>query len=209
MIKIKIVLIFTFLYASSLYSQSRTEAEDIFKMHLFLDKKNISRSDLSKKIVKSDSLYDSFKKNCSIKMDTLKLKSNIYLSLDGDFMFYKMTDIIYKDGLDINESWFLKIDLGLDYKYIIAINQNTGRSYRLSGFNSNDFFMFYSDIKKSYKSSKFKELRKKLFFSEYVVEDIDFECLYKGLKEESIDKEKYPCLKTSSDTFSMHQFNIK
>ena len=150
MIKIKIVLIFTFLYASSLYSQSRTEAEDIFKMHLFLDKKNISRSDLSKKIVKSDSLYDSFKKNCSIKMDTLKLKSNIYLSLDGDFMFYKMTDIIYKDGLDINESWFLKIDLGLDYKYIIAINQNTGRSYRLSGFNSNDFFMFYSDIKKSY-----------------------------------------------------------
>ena len=62
MIKIKIVFIFTFLYASSLYSQSRTEAEDILKMHLFLDKKNISRSDLSKKIVKSDSLYDSFKK---------------------------------------------------------------------------------------------------------------------------------------------------
>ncbi|KIX22023.1 hypothetical protein SY27_04940 [Flavobacterium sp. 316] len=209
MIKIKIVFILTFLCTLNLYSQSKTTAEDIFKMHLFLDKKNITRSDLSKTVVKNDSLYDSFKKNCSIKLDTLKLKSNIFLSIDGDFTFYTITDIKYSDSLNTNESWFLKIDLGYDSKYIIAINQNTGRSYRLSGFYSNDFFAFYFDIKKAYRDYNFKDLKKKLFFREYFVESIDFKCLYKGLRQNKIDKERFPCLKTCSDTFSMHQFKIK
>ena len=65
------------------------------------------------------------------------------------------------------------------------------------------------DIKKAYRDYNFKDLKKKLFFREYFVESIDFKCLYKGLRQNKIDKERFPCLKTCSDTFSMHQFKIK
>lgn len=201
---IKIILILTFLCTSDFYSQSKTDAEDIFKMHLFLDKKNISRSDLSKKIVKNDSLYNSFKKNCTIKIDTLKHTSNMLLSDNGDFIFYSIRDIQYNDSLDINESWFLKVDLSYDSKYIIAINQVSGRCYRLSGFNVNDFSAFYLEIKKAYEENNSKRLKKKLFFRGYFVEYLDFECLFNGLKKDTFDKDKFPCLKTCSDTFSMH-----
>ncbi|WP_298148856.1 hypothetical protein [Flavobacterium sp.] len=209
MIKIKVVFILTFLCALNLQGQSKTIAEDIFKMHLFLNKKNISRSDLSKTVYKNDSLYAIFKKKCFIKLDTLQLNSKIHLSIDGDFTFYKLSDISYSGSLDNNESWFLKIDFCYDAQYIIAINQNTGRNYRLSGFYVNDFFSFYNDIKKAYRDSNFKELKKKSFFKEYIVEYLDFKCLYIGLRQNKIDKEHFPCLRTCSDTFSMHKFERK
>lgn len=203
--KISIIFVLIILSTFSLYSQSKTDTNDIFKMHLFLDKKNISRSDLNKKITKNDSLYDSFSRNSLLRINTLKLKSNIFFPSDGNFTFYVIDNIEYKRGLSSDESWFLKIDLNADSKYIIAINESTGRSYRLAGFNGNDFLVFFSDISKAYKSYNFKELKISRFLKEYTVESIDFECLYKGLKNGIIDKEKFPCLKTCSDTFSLHQ----
>jgi hypothetical protein len=204
MIKLKVVFILTFLCNLNLYGQSKTKAEDIFKMHLFLDKKNITRSDLEKNVIKNDSLFDSFKKNCSIKIDTLKMYSNIYLPIDGSFKFYVISDIEYKNELSKVEMWFLKIDLNLDYKYVIAINESTGRSYCLSGFNNNDFFVFFSDISNAYRSFYFKKLKISNFLKNYKVENLDFECLYKSIKSDVIDKERFPCLKTPNDSFSIH-----
>lgn len=209
MMKINVFFILMFLSAFNLYSQSKSDAEDIFKMHLFLDKKNISRSDLNKSVVKNDSLFDSFKKNCSLKIDTLKIDTNIFLPIDGSFTFFVINDIEYKNGLSKDELWFLKIDLNIEHKYIIAINESTGRSYCLSGFNDNDFLVFFSDIGKAYKSYNFKKLRISKFLKKYKVENLDFECLYNGLKRNVIDKEKFPCLKTPSDTFNLHQYNKK
>lgn len=127
----KINIILLFLYALNLQSQSKTEVEDIFKMHLFLNKTNISRSDLNKKISKNDSLYDSFKGKCSLKIDTLKLETKFFLPNEGDFIFFTLTDIKYSEGLSHNDSWFLKIDLCHDTKHVIAINKHTGTSLSL------------------------------------------------------------------------------
>lgn len=199
-----IILVLAFLYASNLFSQSKTEVEDIFKMHLFLEKKNIYRSDLDNKISKNDSLYDSFKKSCSLKIDTLKIETDVFFPSDGDFVFFSLSDVKYNEGLTYSESWFLKIDLGYDIKYVIAINKLTGRSYRLSGFNTNDFLSFFTDISKSYKSWYFKKLKMSKFLKSYKVESLDFKCINKGLKQDVIDKDKYPCLRSCSDTFSIH-----
>jgi hypothetical protein len=209
MIKASIIFILLFLYSLNLFSQSKTNSKDIFKMHLFLDKINISRSDLDKKIVKNDSLYDIFKANVNLEIEELKLVSNLFIPKNGDFKFYILKDVFYKDDITKDDLWFIKINLSLDCKYVIAVNEYTGRNYRLSGFNNNDFFAFFYNIKESYKSVNFKKLRNSIFFKKYNVEYLDFECLYKGLKQDCIDKHKFPCLKSCSDAFSLHQFNKK
>lgn len=201
---IKHFLILFFLGISNLYSQSKTDAEDIFKMQLFLDKKNIVRSDLNKEVIKNDSLYNLFRNNIYLKIDRLKVKSNILLSNEGNFNFYIIKEINYNPELTGDKLWFLKIDNNQEYKYIIAIDELTGQSYRLSGFNSNDFFSFYNIIKREYLNANFKNLKFSYFLKNYIVDSLDFECLDRALRENSIDKDKFPCLRNSSDRFSMH-----
>jgi hypothetical protein len=197
-------LVIIFFTTISLFSQSMTDAEDIFKMHLFLDKQNISRNDIEKNVVKNDSLFNAFKKNCIIIIDTLKIEAPKYLPLDGDFTFFMIKNIDYKKDMTKSELWYLKVDFNLDYKYIIAINKETGRSYCLSGFHKNDFFIFFSDLSKAYRFFNFKKLKISFFLKNYKVENLDFECLYKGLKKREIDKDRFPCLRTPNVLIRLH-----
>ena len=89
-------------------------------------------------------------------------------------------------------------------QYVIAINPRTGRSYRLSGFNGNDFLGFLSDFKEEFKQKNKSRLSNKKFLKGYYVEGIDFNCLYKGLKAQEVDRYKYPCLIRCSDPVSIH-----
>ena len=193
------------LFIQLVFSQTSTNTVDVFKIHLFLNKSNVVRSDLKNEIVKNDSLFKVFCKETVLVLDTLKLDTDLYLPIDGQFSFYKLKEINYKNG----KNWYLDIAWCDFSSYIIAINNYTGANFRLQGFENNDFFSFFILLKKTYRTSNFKKLRNSSFFKNYKVEGLDFKCIYKGLKSDILDKEKFPCLKTPSDTFSLHQFNNK
>lgn len=201
MIKLKFTILMLFFLIAKVQSQNITSLEDIFKMHLFLDKKNIRRSDLDLPVIKNDSLYELFIENSIIKIDTLDLNSDLYLPINSQFKFYLLKDIRFKDELDKKMLWVLNIKMCENSKYIIAFNEYTGQSFKLSGFSTNDFMSFFSVIKKDYRSINFKKLRKAFFFKKYRVQFLDLECIFNSLKKE---KEFSPCLYTCEDVLKLH-----
>ena len=208
--KILILFFISLSFSHHLNAQSKTDIEDVFKMQLFLNRKNVVFRTMDTSIVRNDSLYYSFKDLISLKIDTLKLENNLSF-LEEDYKFYRVqeTGINYNRKLASDEFRYLNIGCWMNGSYIIALNQTSGISYRLMGFDNNDFLGFFSDFKEMYRKSNVKKLKVSNFFKNYKVEDLDFRCLYNGLRSKEINLEKYPCLKKCSDTFSMHQFNKK
>jgi hypothetical protein len=91
--------------------------------------------------------------------------------------------------------------------YVLCINKSTGMSYRLKGFRGNDFFSFMKDIKKGYYYLHKENLSDKDFLNKYIIEGLDFRCMYEGLKMSNPDVNKYPCLKVcdyKTVTFPAH-----
>lgn len=189
-----LILLFTF----EMFSQIETDAVSTFKMQIFMDKKSVTfESDIS---IKNDSLYNAFSDNIILKLDTLKIKGEYTLvesALSPQFKFFQLIGHSYKKKLS-------ELELKLFWVFgdkicTIAINQETGKSYRLMGFNTNDFLSFYSDYKEEFEKKQEKNLKIKKFLKDYKVEKLDFECMYKGLKNIYIDRVKYPCLARASD----------
>lgn len=201
MIKLKFTILMLFFLIAKVQSQNITSLEDIFKMNLFLDKKNIMRSDLELSIIKNDSLYELFSKNSILNIDTLDLKSDLYLPINSQFKFYLLKDIRFKSELEKKMFWVLNIKMCENSRYIIAFNEYTGQSFKLSGFSTNDFMSFFSIIKSDYRSLNFKKLRKTIFFKKYKVQFLDFECIFKSLKN---GDEFSSCLNTCEDVLKLH-----
>lgn len=187
------------------YSQLRTEAVSIFKMNLFLDKKNSDFRGMNPLVVKNDSLYKEFSNLIRLKLDTLKVYGDYNLinsSVGHNLMFFKVSvgvnnknNITYVRELTSEESQFFGFFANVFDTYVIAINQKNGKCYKLEGFGTNDFLGFLSDFKEEYNG----ELSTKHFLKNYRVEGLDFECLYKGLKSKKRDIKKFPCLTRVSD----------
>lgn len=193
--------IFIMIFSSfELFSQIKTDPISIFKMQLFLDSKNVKFKGLDTVIIKNDSLYKTFNDVVVLKLDTLTIKGEYNLTKSAfspKYKFFQLKEHSYKKELNENELQLYWI-FG-DKICSIAINQETGKSYRLLGFNTNDFLSFLSDFREDYKEKQGEKLSVKQFLKDYTVDELDFKCLYKGLNSNEIDRKKYPCLVRTSD----------
>jgi hypothetical protein len=199
-------LLFTLLLAISFesFSQDSTDAKSVFKMWLFIDKENIYIRDSSKLVIKNDSLYTLFKISIDYKIDTLENKN--FTRFGYEFYSISLNKCILLKELKYNDGQYLGMTSGLINTYIMCVNQKTGRSYRLFGFNGNDFLNFLSDVCEGFDSYPLSiaPILKKDFFNDYHIEGLDFKCLYDGLRAKKMDRKKYPCLKRCSDPISIH-----
>jgi hypothetical protein len=196
----KIILLF-FVCACSLssFAQSKIDAESIFKMQLFLDKEIVTFRGMDTIATKGDSLYKAYSEAFTVKLDTLKITGNFDYTMSvyaPHFTFYKLNKKSSIRTQNENELQFFSV-FGRENK--IAINNRTGRSYRIVGFNACDFLGFLSDYLEEYNNENKNKINVRQFLRNYHVEGVDFKCLYKGLISNMVDKKKYPCLKRPSD----------
>jgi hypothetical protein len=190
---------------SGVKAQSNVDANFLFKMWLFSDRE--SNNEFSK----SDSLFIAFSTATELKLD--KIECDLF-GISYHFYFLRLYDI--KNNKFINNVSYSRTIASNEIKnfiipvnkyigqYVISVNPKTGRSYRLSGFNGNDFLGFLSDFKEVFNQKNKSRLSNKEFLKKYYVEGIDFNCLYRGLKAKKIDKKNYPCLIRCSDPVSIH-----
>ncbi|SIT21873.1 hypothetical protein SAMN05421786_109178 [Chryseobacterium ureilyticum] len=200
----KIYLLILLFFLSFVKAQENMDLLSIFKMQLYLDK-----NDELSSCTKNDSLYFVFKKNMILKLDTLKKRGNYdliesvfapkieFYAINLSFNKNKNLDDVKK--MTKKEANCLGIFSGTFDKYILAIDNKTRRSYRIVGFNSNDFLSFLSDYLEYYNEHNDKKLTSNSFLKNYYVEGIDFKCLYNGLHSDEIDRKKYPCLQRVND----------
>ena len=198
-------------------AQLKTDPQSIFKMFLFLNRSNVSFRGMDKRVSKNDSLYKAFSEVTYLKLNKLKVLKNRFEKQTAvpEFDYYELkmydtakkdytNNVTYKRTLTSNEGQFFGVYIGGCDEYIIAINRTTGDSYRLKGFNINDFLAFFVDFKEVYTNQSYTEkgeehLNIRKFLKNYQIEDLDFECLYDGLTSKEIDRDKYPCLKRVAD----------
>ena len=213
------------LMSSSLYSQSTVDVVSIFKMQLFLDRDDFAVKEykegrlVRRGYIRNDSLYYVFSDfaNRDFKyLDTL----NIYNEYDRGYSMYKSKlafyslrdkynpeDYVLYDTTKIsrNDFYIFETWVSETVPYILAIDHASGRSYRISGFNGNDFLDFLSDFKEFYKSYNKINLSDKKILKNFNVEGIDLKCIYKGLRDKKwireertehwpVTMKKYPCL---------------
>ncbi|MDR6563428.1 hypothetical protein J2Y47_003549 [Arcicella sp. BE51] len=174
-------------------------------MQLFLDKTDSVFSGMNTSIQKNDSLYNAFSEAIDLKIDTLKVEGKYELTqsvLAPKFKFYKLSQRDFTRKLNDNE---LQLFWVFGEKYMVmAINHLTGSSYRILGFNGNDFLNFLSDYLEIYNFTNEKKLNRRSFFRSYHLEGIDLKCLYKGLQADIVERKKYPCLKRASELITIH-----
>ena len=185
-------------------SQVSTDAKAIFKMWLFLDRENIHLRNPSKTVVKDSMLFSLFDGAIDIKLDTLKSKR--FDELGYDFYLLSLNNLKILKNLNDEEEDYLLLSTGKFDTFIIGINSKTGKSYRLSGFNGNDFFSLLADITEDPNSYPIfnQKISHKYFLNNFEVEKLNFKCLYEALRSKKIDRGKYPCLKRCSDPIVTH-----
>ena len=184
------------------HAQSSTDAVDIFYMQLFLDKENIKKYNEGDQITKNYQLFTKFKNNVNLKINKLEKHNKLKGNLEFDFEFYSLTNdgLIYND-IEAERNLYINYFCN-DFTYILAINNRNGKSYRLAGFNGNDFLIFFQDLKEDYLQSNLKKLSHSHFFRSYRVDKLDFKCLYNSFVK-GRDK-YYHCRKRCSDRLSLH-----
>jgi hypothetical protein len=189
--RIVIILVFLLSQMKSIGQQS-TDGEFIFKTQLFLEKANVVN--VRGFDTKGKDLLLFFSQKVKFKLDTLQS-----YGFAGTYYFLSLS---IKEGIKYNDtiiksdsSFFLFIENGCA-NYILAVNKYNGKSYRLKGFNGNDFYNLFADINKQFEKLNLKKINIKKFLKEYRVNSVDFNCLYAALKSGEYNKERYPCLKS-------------
>ena len=171
--------------------------EFIFKSEIYFDMKGSLEQG-----VKNDSSFILFDRIVDVTLNKIKSdgfsENFIFLSLDlYDLKENRfLENIIYcKDYAYDEDKFVISINKYVE-RYILCINKSTGKSYRLYGFNGNDFFSFYRDIQDEYYFNNGKKMKYRYFLKFYKVEKIDFNCLYKSLIKAEFTS---PCLNRMSD----------
>lgn len=184
-----LILLLTFFYQG--LCQKKVDGEFIFKTQLFLEKANVTNTKYFE--TKDKSLLLFFERNIKLKLDTLQSYgfSNNYV-----FLILPMKNgVMYNDTIIKSDSSFFLFIGDNCSDYILAINKSNGKSYRLKGFNGNDFFNLFADINKRFERLNQRTITVKKFLKEYTVSTVDFGCLYNALKSGEYNLLKYPCLK--------------
>ena len=182
-------------------AQYHTDPESIFKMQLFLEKRNATLRDGDSSIVKGDSLYRAFADKTRLVLEALAVTDEYKLDLfPHDFRFYRMhLDSVRIAQSDNSEDQYIGLPSGKFAEYILAIDLMTGHSFRLGGFDQNDLHGFFDAIGEAHESNSDTRFSRKQFLRNYHVTGVDFNCLYKGLKQRKRDTKKFPCLRRVSD----------
>ncbi len=189
--KIILLLIITISFSSL----AQVNLQETFKMQLFLNKKS------SIEIINSD--FKAFSEAIVLKIDSLEVKNSLLGSLHDKFTFYKADVADIKPISQKSKPFDVSCYEG-SYYYILAINNRTGMSYRLAGFETNDFISFYNDFASLYNGINANKLKIRDFLKNFKVENLDFKCLHDALTSSNIiDRNKYPCLKKCEDFFKI------
>jgi hypothetical protein len=199
------------LILSTLFVNAQTiDNQSIFKMQIFVDKAPyVYKSDQN--IKKNDSTYFSFSNSYELKLS--KLKSNNYYQFFDDFEFLELLmydnsrkqfadNVVLKKELSEDANAFA-IGVGKGSRYVLAINQKNGKSYRLVGFNGNDFLELMRDFLDSYNSSASKKINSNDFLKKFEIKTVDLNCIAEGLLSKNADRIKYPCLVRVSDLITI------
>jgi hypothetical protein len=199
------------MHSIRLFSQSSTDAESIFKMYLFLNRPNISNYD-ENCISKNDSLYYRFSNVFRLEMDTLAI--NNYLSNKAfcpkiqyygiKLGFGEASSLRYNDTVSSKDLSCFELPFGFHREFVIAIDSVTGQSYRLQGFDTNDFTFFLSHFQKVYKENSGRRLKFRLFIKKYHVTGLDFKCLYGFNRKNNPTSNKYPCMKRVNEPIGIN-----
>jgi archaellum component FlaG (FlaF/FlaG flagellin family) len=130
--------------------------------------------------------------NINIGLDSLSTSdySSNYIKL------YKFS--LGKNSLNYDNNKF-RILFNSSYckSYVIAIDSENN-SYKLSGFQKNDILYFVNMIKKKF---NYKTSVDALKFLKNNIDDFDFDCIYKSVKEEKLDSK---CVIPCSEGISSH-----
>jgi len=193
------VFLLFILYYININGQENWNIEFIFKMQLFNDLSINAYSTDEVYLDKTNILFTNFISDVDIKLDTLKSQN---INNDYHFFFLRSANLYLDTSKNNNFEWMIAANI--DTYYILCINIKTQFSYRLAGFNGNDFLNFMSDYREYHNLSNLREyMSDKQFLMECTVEKIDFNCLYKGLHDKNWNRnkypDKYPCLKRVSD----------
>ena len=201
-----LITIFILIVADILpvFAQSKVDVESIFKMQLFLEKRNVEVDKFE--IAKDDALYAIFKEETLMQIDTLET-----INIHKIFQFYSFdidSGLSYKTPIISSDTfYFICLIHGATTKYILCVDMNRGKSYRISGFNGNDFLSFLVDYR-NYHNDFGGNLSDKKFIRNSFVQGVDFKCLYEGLHTKNPDiinhRHKYPCLKRVTDPFIVY-----
>jgi len=191
-IKALIFMLFSFLVNS--YSQR--EVTDIFKTLLILNQSICFDDEYKSKEFKIENLLE----NVDIEIEELKPKQIIPLYL-LNFKLYifdiEKNNIIFKNKIPIVFKY------GVCTEYIVAYNEKTMQFYRMKGFKCNDFIFLLNDIfKESDKKVKIKEIIKELDSLNF--DNLNFDCMYKALKDSSNNLKNYPCILSCMDPKYAH-----
>lgn len=176
-------------------AQQKTDGKFIFKSWLFLEHLNsdIRDNDFS---VKDAELFAFFDNIVQLQIDTLKStgfsKDFIFLSIAShkNNIVFNDSAIIYKK---FNQHVHINIPVSNCDGYILAVNNKTGRSFRIMGFYGNDLLGLIREMKISHKNPR------NFFLKNCFVGGVDFNCIYKGIMSKNYDSKKSYCLAPCSD----------
>lgn len=138
--------------------------------------------------------------NVDIEIEELKTKQFIPIY----FSYYKVFRFdIVKNETIIKNNLPVVFKFGLCTEYVIVYNEDTKQYYRIKGFKSNDFGSLLNDIfKDGEEKLKVKEIIKELDLLSY--DGLNFDCIYKALKDSPNNLKNYPCINSCMDPKSAH-----
>lgn len=146
----------------------KIDVESVYKMHLFLNALPLSVD----KLIKNDSLY--FKYSSNITLDLKKLDSKFF---HDNYHFYSLDA---ENGIHYNSVDIFPYGGHMPFlatEYILCINVQNGRTYRLKGFDGNDFLDFMYDCIENDQAESVRD-----FLKWNKVEGLDFKFLNKALR---------------------------
>jgi len=127
-----------------------------------------------------------------ITLDTL---ANDSYYLGTSFQFYKFN--LGKNNIKYDDNIEALFNSSYCEEYILAIDSSKN-NYKLTGFRKNDIIYFIEAVKKKFHDKTTKDILK---FLKSNIKDIDFECIYKNVKNENFEAK---CVKPCSDEIRTH-----
>ncbi|KAA2239033.1 hypothetical protein F0L74_22745 [Chitinophaga agrisoli] len=183
------------------FSQRTTDGIFLFKSWFFMEHVNANYRTQNVFPSKDASLFASYQKNMFIKCDTLRSQGfeeeYVFLSVPGieNKKSWSDSTIVYGKT---RETDYMLTPTGNCEGYVLCVNTDNGKSYRLRGFLGNDFMSLLRDVRKEYEEAEHKPLSARAFLKNHGVESLDLYCIYHGLKRGKDDTDVYPCLKRCS-----------
>lgn len=181
----KIKIIFCVILISTFYQVSNSQTDVSFNKYKLLAMLSLFSEGLnnSEVEVKQDKLNKFLSENVGISIiDQNSFKDFVFISINPSM------ERKYSDDKKMPIIWGDKEC----EEYILAINLGSLYTFKLKGYQINDFYSFLNFLRKS----NYKKVNRRKSFSErYKVPGLDFDCLYKSLKiKKKEDLTKHPCI---------------